>query len=67
MCYADTFQAVWRRLEAVPDDALPWLIGVARRTLADHLRAQRQSRALPERLGGDNRPDADMGCAGRAE
>ena len=25
---AETFLIAWRRLESVPDDALPWLIGV---------------------------------------
>lgn len=27
----ETFLVAWRRLEAVPEDALPWLLGVARR------------------------------------
>jgi RNA polymerase sigma-70 factor, ECF subfamily len=47
---ADAFLVAWRRLDAVPDDALPWLIAVARRTLANHLRAERRSRALTQRL-----------------
>jgi RNA polymerase sigma-70 factor, ECF subfamily len=42
---ADTFLVCWRRLDRVPDDALPWLYGVARRCLANRLRAGRRERA----------------------
>ena len=47
---ADTFLVAWRRLEDVPDEALPWLLGVARRVLADQRRAARRRRSLSERL-----------------
>lgn len=47
---ADTFLVAWRRLDEVPNDPLPWLIAVARRTLANHLRAQRRHDALTGRL-----------------
>ncbi len=47
---ADTFLVAWRRLEDVPDLALPWLLGVARRVLADQRRAARRRRSLSERL-----------------
>jgi DNA-directed RNA polymerase specialized sigma24 family protein len=33
---SETFLVAWRRLDAIPDDALPWLLGVARRALANH-------------------------------
>jgi RNA polymerase sigma-70 factor (ECF subfamily) len=36
---AETFLVCWRRLDRVPDDALPWLYAVARRTLANQRRA----------------------------
>lgn len=41
---ADTFLVAWRRLDDVPDgpDALPWLYGVARRTLANQRRGRRR-------------------------
>jgi RNA polymerase sigma-70 factor (ECF subfamily) len=39
---ADVFATAWRRMEVVPDHALPWLYGVARKTVANHLRAQHQ-------------------------
>src|SRR5215216_5619782 len=43
---ADTFLVCWRRFDRVPDDdALPWLYGVARRCLANRLRAGRRGRA----------------------
>jgi RNA polymerase sigma-70 factor (ECF subfamily) len=36
---SDTFLIAWRRLDAVPVDALPWLLGVARKVLANQRRA----------------------------
>jgi RNA polymerase sigma-70 factor, ECF subfamily len=35
---AETFVIAWRKLDAVPADALPWLYAVARRVLANHRR-----------------------------
>jgi RNA polymerase sigma-70 factor, ECF subfamily len=40
---ADTFLVVWRRLEDVPADALPWLYGIARRVLANQRRSADRS------------------------
>lgn len=39
---AETFVVAWRRLNDVPDDALPWLIGVARNVRLNFLRSQRR-------------------------
>ena len=51
---AETFLVAWRRLEDVPaDDALPWLIGVARNVRANIRRGDRRREALVERLGGE--------------
>jgi len=36
---SETFLIAWRRLDAVPRDALPWLLGVARKVLANQRRA----------------------------
>lgn len=47
---AETFLVAWRRLEEVPEPALPWLFGVARGTLANHHRSSRRREALAERL-----------------
>jgi RNA polymerase sigma-70 factor (ECF subfamily) len=47
---AETFVIAWRRIADVPDPPLPWLLGVARRVLANLRRAERRRRALAERL-----------------
>ena len=36
---AETFLVAWRRLQDVPGDPLPWLLVVARNTLANHRRS----------------------------
>jgi RNA polymerase sigma-70 factor, ECF subfamily len=44
---ADTLLVVWRRLDDVPTEPLPWCYGVARRTLANHRRRdERQLRLV---------------------
>jgi RNA polymerase sigma-70 factor (ECF subfamily) len=50
---SSTFLVAWRRLDDVPEDALPWLIGVARRVLADQWRSEARRTALGQRLGDD--------------
>ncbi|HXB66459.1 MAG TPA: RNA polymerase sigma factor [Solirubrobacteraceae bacterium] len=47
---SDTFLVAWRALDGVPQEPLPWLYGVARRTLANHRRGRRRSDALSARL-----------------
>jgi RNA polymerase sigma-70 factor, ECF subfamily len=47
---ADVFLVVWRRLEDVPEDPLPWLLGVARRALANRLRSAAREQALHGRM-----------------
>ncbi len=47
---AETFVVAWRRLADVPDEPLPWLIGVARRCLADQRRSSGRREALATRL-----------------
>lgn len=47
---AETFLVAWRRLEDVPADARPWLLGVARRTLATQRRSQARRSSLLARL-----------------
>jgi RNA polymerase sigma factor (sigma-70 family) len=47
---SETFLVAWRRLDQVPKPALPWLLGVARRVLSTHRRADRRRRALDSRL-----------------
>ena len=47
---AETFAIAWRRLDSLPDDALPWLFGVARRVLANQRRGAARRVRLFERL-----------------
>jgi len=36
---SETFLVAWRRLDSVPDEPLPWLLGVARKVIANQRRA----------------------------
>jgi RNA polymerase sigma-70 factor, ECF subfamily len=47
---AEVFTVVWRRLAEVPDPPLPWLLGVARKQLANSQRASRRRRLLQRRM-----------------
>ena len=74
--YVEVLFTLWRRIDAVPDGGeIPWAIGVARRVLANHRRANgRAARLLaklalltpgvtpgPEPSGGDGELDAALG------
>jgi RNA polymerase sigma-70 factor (ECF subfamily) len=48
---AKTLEIAWRRLEDVPSEPLPWLLGIARRVLSDQWRGQNRRDALIARLG----------------
>ena len=50
---SDVFLVAWRRLEDVPADPLPWLLGVARRVLANNRRGDARRTALRSRLTGE--------------
>ena len=47
---AETFLAAWRRFDQMDGDPLPWLLGIARRVCANHLRGRERRAALRERL-----------------
>ena len=47
---ADVFTVCWRRMEDVPADPLPWLIGVAARVLRTHRRGETRRDRLHRRL-----------------
>jgi RNA polymerase sigma factor (sigma-70 family) len=49
---AETFLVAWRRLDDVPEDALPWLYGTARRVIANQRRSAARGVALEQRLSG---------------
>jgi RNA polymerase sigma-70 factor (ECF subfamily) len=55
---AETFLVAWRRLDAVDEDPLPWLLGVARRVLSNERRGERRRLALFDRLLGVDGPPA---------
>ena len=51
--YAEVLATTWRRIAAVPDDdarALGWMIGTARRCLANHLRGGKRRSEATQRL-----------------
>jgi RNA polymerase sigma-70 factor, ECF subfamily len=50
---AETFAIAWRKLQAIPPDALPWLLAVARRVLANQRRGGRRRASLLLKLGRD--------------
>jgi RNA polymerase sigma-70 factor (ECF subfamily) len=48
---ATTFLTLWRRLDSLPRESpRPWVYGVARRCVANHLRSSRRQSALVTRL-----------------
>jgi RNA polymerase sigma factor (sigma-70 family) len=47
---AEVFAVAWRRWDSVPADARPWLLGVARRVLANERRATARRSRLAERV-----------------
>ena len=49
-CGGGDVRSPWRRFDAVPPDAEPWLYGVARRVLAGQWRSQSRQSALVSRL-----------------
>jgi RNA polymerase sigma-70 factor, ECF subfamily len=50
---AEVFTVAWRRIRRIPTDAeLPWLYGVARRVVANHLRSVRRRGRLAAKAGG---------------
>lgn len=60
----ETFLVAWRRLDRVPDEELPWLLGVARNVLATNRRGALRHRALTLRLGSAS---AQRGAPGAVE
>ena len=52
---ADTFLVAWRRFDELPDEALPWLIAVARNVLANQRRAAARRADATSRLSAERR------------
>jgi RNA polymerase sigma-70 factor (ECF subfamily) len=47
---AEVFVVCWRRLDELPAEPLPWLLGVARRVLSSWRRSEQRRARLSERL-----------------
>jgi RNA polymerase sigma-70 factor (ECF subfamily) len=63
---ADVFLVAWRRLADVPEDPLPWLLGVARRILANRRRGDARDHALKDRIRSEQfRAAAPVGAEAR--
>ena len=63
---AETFLICWRRLDAVPAEPLSWLLGTARRCLANHRRSAARSHDLAARaapLDAEGRDPGDVVAA----
>jgi RNA polymerase sigma-70 factor, ECF subfamily len=50
---SETFLVAWRRLDAVPEEPLPWLLGTARKVLANRRRSDRRREAIGPRVDSD--------------
>ena len=61
---AETFLIAWRRLDDVPVEPRPWLLGVARRVIAGQFRSQTRREALARLLESEMRFAADADLAG---
>jgi RNA polymerase sigma-70 factor (ECF subfamily) len=60
---ADVFLVAWRRLDDLPPEPLPWLLGTARKVLANRRRGERRALALRDRLASQPRePEAAPGA-----
>jgi RNA polymerase sigma-70 factor, ECF subfamily len=57
---AETFAVAWRRLDALPAEPLPWLLGIARRLILDDARSMRRRSRLRARLAGVRRPGSGV-------
>ena len=58
---SEVFLIAWRRLDDAPDDALPWLFGIARGVIANRRRGDARREALYERLAATTVQEIDPG------
>ena len=58
---AETFLVAWRRVDEVPRDPKPWLLGIARRVLANQRRAAGRRETLRARVAGERQHDLEPG------
>lgn len=57
---AETFEIAWRRWVDLPKQPKPWLLGVARRVLANRRRADRRQVSLAERIAAQPKPESPV-------
>jgi RNA polymerase sigma-70 factor (ECF subfamily) len=55
----ETFLVAWRRYDELAGDPLPWLLGIARRLCANHLRGRARRSALAARLRAEPHPSGE--------
>ena len=60
---AETFLVAWRRIDDVPAEPRPWLLGVARRVIAGQFRSESRQDALAARLEAEGSGAADIDLA----
>ena len=58
---AEVFLSAWRRLDDVPGDPLPWLLGIARGVLANRRRGEDRHAALIARLMSEQLANSALG------
>jgi RNA polymerase sigma-70 factor (ECF subfamily) len=58
---AEVFLSAWRRIDEVPADPLPWLLGIARGVLSNRRRGQDRNAALIARLMSEQLADQSRG------
>lgn len=61
---AETLLVCWRRIDEVPDRALPWAYGVARRCLANAERRERRQRRVAGRVAAVDPPPTAASLSG---
>ncbi|MEO8267224.1 MAG: RNA polymerase sigma factor [Ilumatobacteraceae bacterium] len=64
---SETFLVAWRRFDSVPDAPRPWLLGVARRVLANQRRSDGRQIALRTRVGSSDPNTSEQDAAELAE
>jgi len=63
---AETFTIAWRRWDDITEPPFPWLLGVARNVVANHVRSVQRRRRLQDRVRlltavtGRSAPDLDL-------
>jgi RNA polymerase sigma-70 factor, ECF subfamily len=66
---AETFLVAWRRQQEMPANVVPWLLGTARKVLANHRRSWRRAEALVDRIaavaGSVSTMDAELTTRGQ--